>query len=78
MVFVRKANVILEVKDDAVQRMKDMGYDVIDTDGNIIEYHNPDDVKILKARIAELEAENVELKKKLNKPTARKQRNNKQ
>ena len=78
MAFVQRANVVLEVKDDAVERMLDMGYDVIDGKGNIIKTRNPktaaDFKKIvdsqvkkiteLEAKITELEAEIVKLKTK--------------
>lgn len=73
MAIVRRANVILEVKDYEIQRYKDDGYDVIDETGKVIEATIPTDkhtlqkaykeqleeIAKLKARIEELEAKSA-------------------
>ena len=70
MAWVQRANVVLEVKEDAVERMLDMGYDLIDEYGNVLQptsFIDPArlqslykercaEVEQLKARIVELEA----------------------
>lgn len=72
MTLVRRANVVLEVKDDAVERMLSMGYSVIDEAGNVVKPSTAKTVGTLTARCAEqekkieaLEAEVETLKKQL-------------
>lgn len=70
MKYVKRANVVLEVKDDSVPYYLNLGYDVIDNNGNVVQKAIPNDlgtlrkcyveakekIEKLEARIAELEA----------------------
>lgn len=70
MKYVKRANVVLEVKDDSVPYYLNLGYDVIDNNGNVVQKAVPNDlgtlrkfyveakekIEKLEARIAELEA----------------------
>lgn len=70
MKYVKRANVVLEVKDDAVPYYLNLGYDVIDNNGKVVQEAIPSDlgtlrkfyveakekIEKLEARIAELEA----------------------
>lgn len=76
MARVRRANVVLEVKDDQLERFVDMGYDVIDDAGRVIQKSVPTDIGTLtkaymehEAEIEKLKAELAELKAKLEKTT---------
>lgn len=84
MAWVRKANVILEVKtDEEAERYLDMGYNIIDEYGNILKACIPSDlgtlrhfyvehtkeIERLKSHIAELEEQ---LKKATTKSAAQK------
>lgn len=76
MAKVRRANVVLEVKDDQLERFVDMGYDVIDDAGNVIQKSVPTDIGTLtkaymehEAEIEKLKAELAELKAKPKKTT---------
>lgn len=78
MTQVRRANVILTIKDDQVERFLDMGYDVIDEKGDIVQKSAPKSVEALsealdnsQKKIAELEKE-IEALKKARKTTAQK------
>ena len=55
MAFVQRANVVLEVKDDAVERMRDMGYSVIDEYGNVLKGSNIETIGSVKKELAEIE-----------------------
>lgn len=62
MVKVRRANVVLKIKDFELKRYLDMGYNQIDETGKVIQEAIPTDVNTLKKayvdmkkRIAELE-----------------------
>ena len=73
MAQVRRANVILDVKEDQVQRYLDMGYDVIDEQtGNVVKASVPRDVKTLQIayekHIREIEELKLEIKKLKSKP----------
>lgn len=71
MVRVERANVVLHVKDEEVQHYLSLGYNVTDEMGHIIQESIPNDlgvlrkfykegkekIKVLEARIAELEAQ---------------------
>ena len=73
MKYVKRANVVLEVKDDTVPYYLNLGYDVIDDTGKVIQKSIPQDlgslrkfyieanakIEKLEARIAELEAKTV-------------------
>lgn len=72
MAKVRKANVILTIKDDQVQRYVDRGFDVIGENGDVIQQSVPKDAASLGqaykkhiAEIAALKAEIQKLKKQL-------------
>ena len=70
MAWVQRANVVLEVKEDAVERMLSMGYEQIDERGNVLQQTSLLDsakltalykekcaeVEQLKSKVAELEA----------------------
>ena len=69
MAIVKRANVVLNVRDYEVERYKNEGYDVIDEAGNIIEATIPTDLNTLQKayvdsveKIKKLEAEIAELK----------------
>lgn len=55
MTLVRRANVVLEVKDDAVDRMLSQGYSVIDNTGKVLKRSTVRDVNNLSAIIKEKE-----------------------
>lgn len=67
MAFIQRANVILEVKDDQVERFLDQGYDVVDETGNVIQKSVPQDLGTLRKayldNMAEIDALKVEIKK---------------
>lgn len=48
MAKVRKANVVLTIKDSEVNRFVDLGYDVIDDNGTILQKTVPNDLAVLK------------------------------
>lgn len=78
MVRIERGNVVLDVKEDAVEHYMALGYNVIDEQGRIVKTAVPthlgtlqaafvrSEAKIadLEARIKELEAENASLKSK--------------
>ena len=53
MAFVQRANVILEVKEEQVQRYVDNGYDVLDDSGNVVKKSIPRDVRTLQMAYVE-------------------------
>lgn len=62
MTRVEKGNVVLDIKDSEVQRYLDLGYNVVDKDGKIIQRCIPTDIGTLRKcyiehtkRIEELE-----------------------
>lgn len=73
MPYVKRANVVLEVKEDDLQYYTELGYNVIDENGNVIISAIPtslgelrkfyvdatEKIKKLEARIAELENKKV-------------------
>ena len=83
MAYIQKANVILEVKNSEVQRMLDMGYNLLDENGNVAEVGKPQDlesykrlyfeqletIKALKEKLAEYEKAPVKEPKKSSKST---------
>lgn len=78
MVTVQRGNVVLQVADDSVTKYMNLGYNVIDDKGNVIEECIPIDLGTLqkhfiesKKRIAELEEQLAQLQKK--KDTKRKE-----
>lgn len=86
MVTIRRANVVLDIKDDQIDYYVNKGYDVIDANGGVIKKSTPKDVHSLTAayndhlvqiaelqeKIKKLEAENKQLKK--NKASATKKK----
>ena len=71
-VEVRRANVYLTIDSDAVDRYIAKGFDVVDSQGNVIKKSVPVDINILQkaytdheAEIAKLKAENESLKAQL-------------
>lgn len=78
MITVQRGNVVLQVADDSVTKYMNLGYNVIDDKGNVIEECIPNDLGTLqkhfiesKKRIAELEEQLAQLQKK--KDTKRKE-----
>lgn len=74
MATVRRANVVLQIKDDQVQRYLDSGYCLIDANGEVIASAKPNDEASLRAayveltkRVEALEAENARLTAELEK-----------
>jgi hypothetical protein len=72
MVYVEKANKVRRVNESEVQRYLDLGYNVTDGKGNILQECVPTDLGKLKAAytehkntIAELQAKVVELENEL-------------
>ena len=72
MTYVKRANVVLEVKEESIQHYLDLGYDVLDEQGNVVMKAIPSDLGELRkfyvdgnARIKELEAECEEVKAEL-------------
>ena len=78
MITVQRGNVVLQVAEDSVTKYMNLGYNVIDDKGNVIEECIPNDLGTLqkhfiesKKRIAELEEQLAQLQKK--KDTKRKE-----
>ena len=78
MALVQRANVILEVKDDAVGRMLDMGYNLIDREGNVLQPAPIRDIGVITKlynekvkEVEELEAKVKDLKAEIAKLKAR-------
>lgn len=74
MVRVRKANVVLSIKDEEVKRYLDAGYSVIDESGEVVTEAIPTDLHTLqqayrdnKVQIANLERGIADLRKELEK-----------
>lgn len=65
MTQVRRANVVLTIKDDQVERFLDMGYDVLDTTGAVVKESAPRDPNVLRRAYLEHEAEIARLKDEL-------------
>ena len=72
MAFVQRANVVLEVSDDAVERMLDMGYNLINESGTIIQRSTAKDYTSLSVLYQEALNENAELKEQIKKLEKRK------
>ena len=71
MALVQRANVILEVKDDAVERMLDMGYNLIDEMGNVLQPAVAKDIGTITRLYNEKVSEVEELKKQIAKLEAK-------
>lgn len=67
MAFVQRANVVLEVSEDAVERMLDMGYNRINENGTIIQRGTAKDYASLSVLYQEALDENAELKEQIKK-----------
>lgn len=74
MVRVKKANVVLSIKDEEVKRYLNMGYSVIDESGEVVMEAIPTDLHTLqqayrdnKIQIANLERGIADLRKELEK-----------
>lgn len=65
MVRVRRANVILEIKDDQVERFLDMGYDVLDANGKVSQKAPLKDAGSLQIALAEARTEIAALKEEI-------------
>ena len=61
-VTVKRANVVLRVKEDAVESYLNRGFDVIDSLGNVVRETTKKDIPTLEAKVHKLEAEVEELK----------------
>lgn len=76
---VRRANVILTIKDDQVDRFIQKGYDLLDDVGNVVRSHETNDPEELQKRLKEaeqviqkLELEIKQLKEKKAEPVSKK------
>lgn len=67
MAFVQRANVVLEVSDDAVERMLDMGYNLINENGTLIQRSTAKDYASLSVLYQEALNENAELREQIKK-----------
>lgn len=67
-IFVKRANVVLEVPADEKSSYISQGYSVLDASGNVIEEALPNDVNTLKIMVSNLQKEIAELKKAAEKP----------
>lgn len=67
MAFVQRANVVLEVSEDAVERMLDMGYNRINESGTIIQRGTAKDYTSLSVLYQEALDENAELREQIKK-----------
>ena len=72
MATVRRGNVILDIKDNEVERYSDMGYDILGSSGEVIRKSIPSDPNVLKVayrqhldEIRKLNEEIQELKSQL-------------
>lgn len=65
MAIVRKRNEILKVKDELVNRYLDLGYDIVDENGTVLQKAVPTDTIQLKGAFSKLSAENEALKKEI-------------
>lgn len=65
MALMQRANALLRVKDDQVDRLLNEGYNLIDDAGHIVKKGKPISVEDYKRAYAELTKENEELKAKL-------------
>lgn len=57
MAYVRRANVVLDVKESEVQRFVDMGYDLLDDNGFVVSKSVPNDTAALRKAFMDHEAE---------------------
>ena len=85
MTYVKRANVVLKVEDDDIQHYIELGYSVMDDNGNIIVQAIPTDlgelrkfyveatakIKELEARIRELEDSQSEEPKRRGRPSTK-------
>ena len=67
MVTVKRANVVLTVEDDEVEKYFQKGYSIIDKFGNVIKASVPTEVGALQKALQDKEVEITELKKKIEK-----------
>lgn len=84
MAIVRKANVILRIKDSELNRYIDLGYDEIDGSGKVIKACVPSDVLTLKRfyvehikEIEQLKEQNVQLQEQVKSLTQKLEANKK-
>lgn len=78
MAIVEKANVVLEIKDSEVERYLDLGYNVTDGKGNVLQACIPTDVGTLQKlyleqldTIESLKKQKADLEAKLKEATAK-------
>lgn len=57
MVTVKRANVILDVKDSEVEHYFNIGYDILDENGNVIRPSVPKDIQTLQKAYVDDKAE---------------------
>lgn len=67
-IFVKRANVVLEVPADEKDDYIAQGYSILDAKGNVIEEALPNDVNTLKIMVSKLQKEIADLKKVAEKP----------
>lgn len=67
MTTVKRANVILTIEDDEVDKYYEKGYSVIDEFGNVLKASAPTEVGALQRALYDAEVEIAELKKQIEK-----------
>lgn len=67
MVTVKRANVVLTVEADEVEKYFEKGYSVIDENGNVIKASAPTEVGALQKALQDKDVEIAKLKKELEK-----------
>lgn len=72
MAIVKRANVELRVPEERVKEYLEMGYSVIDSDGNVIQRCQPQTLEDYKRYARELEEQIAELQKAATKAKSKK------
>ena len=65
MVKVKRANVILTIEEDQIDKYIEKGYSVLDQNGNVVKAGAPKDVGALQALLQEKDVEIANLKKEI-------------
>lgn len=65
MITVKRANVILTIENDEVDKYLEKGYDVIDGSGKVVQTGAPKNIGALQIALQQKDAEIAELKKEI-------------
>lgn len=65
MVTVKRANVILTIEDDEVEKYYEKGYSILDAFGNVVKEGAPKEIGALQKLLQEKESEITTLKKEI-------------